>query len=123
MYPGQLRDPDPGFDSEVHACCTEILHAASVTLSKERFDMRFVVFPIFIAGFSTRDPNEKEMALNFMIEIEKHGYGGSTESARKLLQTLYQKQRVAVLQMGDASSVDWIEEMELSGQRLVIYGL
>ncbi len=123
MYPGQLRDPEPGFDLEVRACCTEIFHAVGMAVSREVFDMRFVVFPIFIAGFSTIDPNEKETAMNLMVELEKHGYGGSIKGARKLLQTIYQKQRAAVVQIGDDNSVDWIDEVELSGQRLIMYGL
>ncbi|KAH9218950.1 fungal-specific transcription factor domain-containing protein [Leptodontidium sp. 2 PMI_412] len=123
MYSGQLNDPEPDTEAQINACCAEILHAASIILSKERFDMRFIVFPLFMAGFCTRNAAEKETALRLMVEVEKHGYGGSTDNVRKLLQTIYEKQHFAVMQTGNSNSVDWIDEMERSGQRLIIYGL
>jgi len=123
MYSGQLNDPEPDTDAQINACCTEILHAVSEILSKEQFDMRFIVFPLFMAGFCTRNLAEKDTALRFMIEVEKHGYGGSTDNVRRLLQTIYEKQRVAVMQTGNANSVDWVDEMERSGHRLIFYGL
>lgn len=123
MYSGQLSSPLPSTIPQITACCSEILHAVSTILSKDRFDMRFIVFPLFMAGFCTRDPAEKETALRFMMEVEKHGYGGSTDNVRRLLQVLYEKQRVAVMQSGNADAVDWVDEMERSGQRLIIYGL
>lgn len=76
-----------------------------------------------MAGFCTRNLAEKDTALRFMIEVEKHGYGGSTDNVRRLLQTIYEKQRVAVMQTGNANSVDWVDEMERSGHRLIFYGL
>jgi len=63
------------------------------------------------------------MALQRDEEVEKHGYGGSTDSARRLLQNIYEKQHIAVMQTGNANSVDWIDEMEQIGNRLIIYGL
>ncbi|KAK0126142.1 hypothetical protein ONS95_007761 [Cadophora gregata] len=123
MYSGQLDHPEPDTEAHINACCAEILHAVSIILSKERFDLRFIVFPLFMAGFCTRNLVEKNTALRFMMEVEKHGYGGSTDNVRRLLQTIYEKQRIAVMQTGNANSVDWIDEMEQSGHRLIMYGL
>jgi len=58
-----------------------------------------------------------------MAEVEKREYGGVADTLRRLLQTIYEKQSVAVAQTGDASSVDWVDEMERNGPRLIIYGL
>ncbi|KAL2064833.1 hypothetical protein VTL71DRAFT_3973 [Oculimacula yallundae] len=123
MYSGQLNDPEPDTETHINACCTEILRAVSIILSKERFDMRFIVLPLFMAGFCTQNPAEKETALRFMVEVEKHGYGGSTDNVRRLLQSIYEKQQIAAMQTGNSNSVDWVDEMDRSGQRLIIYGL
>ena len=123
MYPNQLREPSPDSDTVVKACATEIIQAAHKILSQERYDLRFIVFPLLMAGFATNDPAEKNLALSLIKMVERHSYGGSTESVRRLLEAIYGKQRAAILQTGDCVSVDWVEEMELSGQRLVIYGL
>lgn len=76
-----------------------------------------------MAGFATEDPNEKQEVLGLIKAMEKHSYGSSTESVRKLLQSITEKQRVALIQNGTANYVDWIEEMEKSGQKLIIYGI
>ncbi|KAH7417033.1 fungal-specific transcription factor domain-containing protein [Cadophora sp. MPI-SDFR-AT-0126] len=123
MYSGQPNDLDPNAEAQISTCCAEILHAVSIILSKERFDIRFIVFPLFMTGFCTRNSAEKDTALRFMIEVENQGYGGSTDNARRLLQTIYEKQRIAVMQTGNANDVDWIDEMERSGNRLIFYGL
>lgn len=123
MFPGQLNDPEPDSNEHIRTCCTEILDAIRSTLSRERFDIRFLTFPVFMAGVSTQISDEKDMALKFMVDIEKHCYGGGTASVRTLLQTIYEKQRAATIEMGDADLVDWVNEMELSGQHLILYGL
>lgn len=76
-----------------------------------------------MAGFATKDLNEKQVALDLIIAVEQHNYRGSTESVKKLLQKVYEKQRSATMDMGNANSVDWVEEVENSAQRLIIYGL
>ena len=58
-----------------------------------------------------------------MAEVEKREYGGVADTLRRLLQTIYEKQSVAVAQKGHANSVDWVDEMERNGPRLIIYGL
>lgn len=123
MYSGQLHDPEPDTDAQIKACCAEILHAISIILSKQQCDLRYIVFPLFLAGFCTRNLTEKETALRLMAEVEKREYGGITDNVRRLLQTIYEKQSAAVAQTGDANSVDWVDEMERSGPRLIIYGL
>ena len=92
-------------------------------LSTQRCDLQYIVFPLFLAGFCTRNVTEKDTALELMAEVEKREYGGVADTLRRLLQTIYEKQSVAVAQTGDASSVDWVDEMERNGPRLIIYGL
>jgi hypothetical protein len=76
-----------------------------------------------MAGFATKDPAEKEQALELIRVVETHSYGGSTKSVRGLLENIYGKQRDAIVQHGNDASVDWVEEMERSGQRIIMYGL
>ena len=123
MFPDQLREPSPDSDPVIKACATEIIQAAHLILSQARYELRFIVFPLLMAGFATKDPAEKDLALSFIRTVERHSYGGSTESVRRLLETIYEKQRAATLQIGDCDCVHWMNEMELTGQRLVIYGL
>lgn len=74
-----------------------------------------------MAGFSTKDQREKEEVLDILKVIESHRYGGSRESARSFLESIFEKQRMPILQAGNANSVDLVEEMEKRG--FIIYGL
>jgi hypothetical protein len=121
MYPSQLLDPAP--ESEIRTCATEIIQVARIITSQERFEQQFIVFPLYMAGLATKDPAEKDAALATLRVVERHSYGKTTESVRELLGHIYEKQRAAIVASGDASSVDWVEEMESSGQRLIMYGL
>jgi hypothetical protein len=123
MYPGQLSSPAPDFESEIPSCCREIIHAAQFITSQDQFEFSYVVFPLFMAGFATKDPTEKEYALELIRAVETQSYGGGTKSVRRLLQNIYGKPRDAIVRNGDNASVDWVEEMERSGQRIILYGL
>jgi hypothetical protein len=92
-------------------------------MSQKRFEVRFAVFPLFLAGIFTTDQSEKDMALNLTAAVEPHSYGRSIKEILALLQTIYHKQLASLSQTGVATSVDWVAEVELSGQRLVITGL
>ena len=92
-------------------------------LSTQRCDLQYAVFPLFLAGFCTQNSIEKNTALRLMAEVEKREYGGITSNVQRLLQTIYEKQSVAVAQTGHANSVDWVDEMERNGPRLIINGL
>jgi hypothetical protein len=123
MYPQQMLDLTPELNAEITTFSTEIIQAAHMIVSQQLFDLRFIVFPLFIAGFATQDPNEKDLALRLLRTVERYCCGVSTESARRLLEMIYNKQAAAAHSPGGSGRIDWVEEMGLSGQRLIIYGL
>lgn len=81
------------------------------------------MFPVFLAGVFTTDHGEKEAALSVMTTIGPRSVGPSAERVGMMLRTIYEKQRSAIAQFGEASSVDWMEEMESNGERLIVMGL
>lgn len=123
MFTGHLSDPAPDSSVQIQTCVTEIIQAAHSIVSQEQIDPRFVVFSLFLAGFATGDLAEKSLAVDMMRAVERHSYGGCTKSVRMLLETICEKQRVAILRTGDSTSVGWVEEMELRGQPPIIYGI
>ncbi|CZR50832.1 uncharacterized protein PAC_00706 [Phialocephala subalpina] len=119
MFPSQLNDPMLD-EQQIATRSREIIEAARMVLSEKSYEIRLVVFPLFMAGFATKDRGEKRMVLDLLLAVEQHESRGSTESIRNLLQKLYEKQRSATMEIGNANSVDWIEEIEKSGQRFII---
>lgn len=49
------------------------------------------MFLLFMTGFSTKSPMEKEEVLRILRIIETYSYGGSTESVRRLLETIIEE--------------------------------
>lgn len=119
MFPSQLDNPVPEYD-QIFTCSKEIIEAAGVILSEKRHEVRTVIFPLFMAGFASNDLEEKQKVLNLLLAIETQDYRGSTERTRRLLEKLYERQHSAILAMGNANSVDWIEEVEKSGHRFLV---
>jgi hypothetical protein len=89
--------------------------------SQQHIEIRFTIFPLLMAGFSTTHQREKEEVLTILKIIENHRYGGSKESTRRFLESIFEKQRMAALRIGTANSVDLVEEMKKRG--FIIYGL
>ena len=100
-----------------------VIQAASIVISQERFDLQFIVFSLSIAGLVTRDPTEKALATEIIRTMERHSHSRTIESGRVLVEAMQGKQRVVTLASGDPSSMDWVEEVESSGQRLIVYGV
>jgi len=123
MLPNQIGDPALCCRRTINGYATEIIQSARMIISQERFDLRFIIFPLFIAGFATDNLAEKDLAITLLKAVERHSYGGSTERVRILLETILEKQQAAILNVGNATSVGWVEEMERSGQRLIMYGM
>lgn len=119
IFPGQLTDLLTGSD-EIVTFATEIIEAAQAILSDSGYEVRSLVFSLFMAGFATNDLVKKQTALNLLLAIETHDYEGSTKCTRSLLQKLYKKQEIATREYGNANSVDWLEEMQKSGQRFIM---
>jgi hypothetical protein len=90
-------------------------------VSQQRIELRFTIFPLLMAGFSTKDQQEKEEVMILLKTIETHPYGGSRKSARRLLGSIIEKQARAVVQSGTVNSVDLVEEIEKKG--FIICGL
>lgn len=120
MFSGQLNDGIAD-EQQINTSSREIIEAARIVVRFEKsYEIRIVVFPLFMAGFATKDPGEKQMVLDLLLAVQQQESRASTESARNLLQKLYEKQRSAMMETGNANSVDWIEEAKKSGQRFII---
>lgn len=122
MYPDQLSMSGPETKAQVEICATEILQIAGMIIDRKRFEFRYIVFPVFLAGFASKNTMEKSIAVELIKNLEKTSYGMSTQNTRRLLLSVYQKQQNEVFRTG-RTSVNWKEELELSGEKLIIFGL
>lgn len=123
MFPGQLKYLSPSSDEEVSTCAKKILEAARYVTLEDHFSKSSLVLPVFVAGVASKVAEDKTLALDYMKSLELGSCEGGIENARRMLESIYQKQHLANMQFGDATSVDWVEEIERSGKPLFLFGM
>ena len=123
MWATQQVDSPSSHGNEVTQCSSEILALANDIIQRRRFDYRFIVFPVFIAGFAATSNADKMLALEVITKMEQESIGNNTRATRKLLQAVYEKQNANMARLGHARDVDWIELMHDRSLDVVSFGL
>ncbi|KAI9841461.1 MAG: hypothetical protein M1837_000679 [Sclerophora amabilis] len=123
MWPSQQDDLDPSGEAEIARCCEDILQLTKLIMRNKRLELRFISFPLFMAGFATTASEDKRLALDLMTTLEQESIGGNTASIRRLLQFVYERQRESLARLGHARGVDWISIMAEQGLQVVSFGL
>jgi hypothetical protein len=123
MWPSQRMDTGPEPDNDISECVTVILKVAEDILNAGHFELRFIVFPLFMAGVASSSGSDKMMALDLMSAMEKEGIGCNTTTTRHLLQIVYGRQTQRFMKMGHSLDVDWIDVMIEQGLQVVNFGL
>jgi hypothetical protein len=123
MWPSQRLDTGPEFDGEIGQCVSEILHTAEGVVSAGRLELRFMIFPLFMAGFAATDGNQKMMALDMISTMEKRSIGSNTTATRHALQIVYEQQTQRFMRTGHSLDVNWSDIMVEQGLQVVNFGL
>lgn len=111
MFPGQRKIPvanqlEVQTDTE-----RRIFSIVSIAISKLEagcLDQRHIIFPLFIAGFATVQPDVKIQALDIMKTFEGSGIGQNTWRTRQLLAAVYEEQRRKANEGERMEDVDWL---------------
>lgn len=119
MWPSQRLDTGPEFDGEIAQCVVDILHTAKNVGAEHRF----MVFPLFMAGFVSADGNQKLMALDLISKMEKSSIGSNTRATRHALQIVYERQTQRFMHTGHSLDVGWMDVMIDQGLQVVNFGL
>ncbi|KAF5878013.1 uncharacterized protein Bfra_000179 [Botrytis fragariae] len=123
MYQGQSLVLAAEVGEQLSTCAREIILITEMMINLGCLEFRFIVFPIFMAGMASRVKEEKQSALEFLRRLEETSFGSNTNTTRKLLASIIEKQEEAIAQTGNHLCVSWIEELELSGLQLIMVGL
>ncbi|KAF7894557.1 uncharacterized protein EAF01_010008 [Botrytis porri] len=123
MYQGQSLVLAAEVEEQLSTCAREIILITKMMIDLGCLGSRFIVFPIFMAGMASRVTEEKQSALAFLRRLEETSFGSNTKTMRILLASIIEKQGIAILQTGNHLCVNWIEELQSSGQQLIMVGL
>jgi Fungal specific transcription factor domain len=123
MWPSQRLDTGPEYDTEIAQCVSDVLRIGDRIVSSEQLHLRFVIFPLFMAGVASTDGNEKMLALELISCMEKESIGSNTTATRHALQIVYEQQTQRFMHTGQSLDVNWNEIMLEQGLQVVNFGL
>ncbi|KAK5160219.1 hypothetical protein LTR04_004757 [Oleoguttula sp. CCFEE 6159] len=123
VWSGQRVECSTAGDEEIEQLVSDVLELARMTVEAEHFERRFVVFPLFLAGFATSHPEKKRLAMELLVAMEPTSVGKNTAASRELLQIIYDLQRQSLMAVGHSLAVDWIDVMTERGMHVVNFGL
>ena len=124
MWRSQGIEKGGGPIGEIGRSTSSILQVAEEIVSASRFDLRFIVFPVFMAGVASSSGSQKMLALDLLSSIESHeGVGRNVTTTRHVLQIVCQRQTEGFMKRGHSLDVDWIEIMIEQGLQMVNFGL
>jgi hypothetical protein len=125
MYPGQMAQLTSDGDAadDVFTSATEIIELSRQIVGDERWELQFIPFSLFLSGIVSGKKEEKALALKLMTALERESYGENTASIRRLLEAIYDKQQATKRNGKYDLEVDWLEVMDGSGPRLVMFGV
>jgi hypothetical protein len=123
MWPGQRLETSPAYDVEISVASNQILHITTQALAQDRPDCRYLVFPVFMAGFASMDGTQRMQALDLLRAMETSSIGRNTTAARKSLAAVYEAQNDRFMNTGQSLDVDWMEVMKGRDLVVVNFGL
>ena len=111
MFPGQRRIPvanQTDVLADTERCVQSIIEVSVRQLEQQQVNRRHVVFPLFIGGFATNQPDTKKQVLDVIKSYEGSGIGQNTYRTRQLLMAVYEEQRRRANEGGRMEDVDWL---------------
>ncbi len=111
MFPRQRLIPvanQTDFHADTERRVMSIIAVAVKQLEDGHLERRDIIFPLFIAGFATSQPDMKIQALGIIKGYEGSGIGQNTYRTRQLLTAVYEEQRRKANAGEQMEDVDWL---------------
>jgi Fungal specific transcription factor domain len=123
MWPSQRLDTGLEYEPEIARCISAVLRIGDGIVSNEQYHLRFIIFPLFMAGVASADGTEKMLALELISSMEKESIGSNTTATRRTLQIVYEQQTRRFMHTGQSLDVNWNDIMLEQGLQVVNFGL
>lgn len=109
-------------ERELEDSVSEVLEIGEKIVREEKYHLRYVVFPLFVAGTASADDRRKTQALELISRMEKTGIGINTVKTRKTLEIVYERQKKCP-PTEDFRNIDWNEIMVDKDLQVANFGL
>ncbi|KAF2221633.1 hypothetical protein BDZ85DRAFT_265728 [Elsinoe ampelina] len=108
MYPHQRLESDR-YEDEDATHCSVIIKAARASVANADTENHHLAPGLFIAGFVSKNRDEKQEALRLLRQMSQAGLSGAVRRVYHLLDLAIIEQRAAENAGGRSEDVDWIE--------------
>lgn len=124
MWPCQRMDMSPDCETEITTASQQILQVSQAIMANDSNSSRFLVFPLFMAGFASAVDREKMLVIDMIQQMEQGCIvGRNTRATRKALEAIYEQQHAKFMHNGHSLDVDWLQVMAERGLTVVNFGL
>jgi hypothetical protein len=123
MWATQRLETSPDYNTEIAVAANQILQLTRKNLDRGNSNSRFLVFPVFMAGFACQDGMQKRAALELIQSMDEGSMGKNTRAVRRLLEAVYSQQNERFMMTGQSLDVDWRELMVKEDIVVVNFGL
>jgi len=98
MWQGQARcTASLTATDEIRECSSQILETAGKEIGENRSSSRTFLFPLFLAGFASKDTAERRRVLEYIRITEQESFGRNAQVARETLTAAYKPSNVLIL--------------------------
>lgn len=122
MWPNQGVCVYPDHEGSITTASEQILHVSQSIVANNPGSCRFLIFPLFMAGFASKSDGQKTLALNLLRQIEAERPGQNTWVISRALGIIYTEQSGRCVQTGNSTSIDWLQSMVQHGLTVVNFG-
>lgn len=122
MWAGQRLETSPDYDMEITNAAQQIIQVAQ-TIVTESDNSRFLIFPLFMAGFASTNGTQKALVLDLIKQLEEKSICHNAQTTRACLEVIYEQQSERFTYTGHSLDVDWLQVMRERRISLVNFGL
>ncbi|KAI9832370.1 MAG: hypothetical protein M1819_004358 [Sarea resinae] len=121
MWSSQRLDTDGDAKGEIDRCVSELLRQAQFVVDRQRYEFKWIICALFMAGFAASSTEKKMLALDLIRSLENEDVGRNAMIARYLLQEVHERQNQNFVAFGHSFHVDWMDVMAGTDLRIITF--
>lgn len=119
MWPTQRLESGSPNHPKVSQYAREILQLGREIIDNGHLERKFIVFPLFMAGFVSESTADREEALELLTALEQKTMGRVANASKLLLELVYERQEMSLQSGGNVLDVDWVQIVVEKGLQVV----
>lgn len=119
MWPTQRLESGSPNHPKVSQYAREILQLGREIIDHGHLERKFIVFPLFMAGFVAESTADRDEALELLTALEQKTMGRVANASKVLLELVYKRQKESLQRGENMLDVDWVQIVVEEGLQVV----